>query len=520
MEVHPRLSFYNDVPDGTALVTQTLESTRDLTPLHIPPGPPISSDRYEELRDTFQLLKPVLKAGQEHGGSEPLLPETHRIYEPPYAFHHKHQYYGSDRDAPLRYAGPPKYRSPGTQSTLLVECRYRPFHPYVHVPKINMRAYPHRNQDASTPVDIPTEAERQQLSPVAERNYQKYYAKDSAVGAPKSTSKPPELNISARAANMLANVKKALWLSTYKRDYTGTGSMNPLLLDDYDAKVIGRATGELGKDVELRETFPSRMNQVRPLEGRIARFLQGRPPYVTDHQQQGSAEVQMPPIRCKNDTVPRSYSAGMQSSGDMSLGSLQQSPESKSKAERWIEGFLQYQNQPCADYHEESYQDKKLPWNNFRKITDTWKTERLYQRQLAVPPDPKPIPLKPTDSIYYEDLEPSRLNKRIVWHNPISLSKPSSEDYLWSAKPDDQQDHQHTSDLQDIATSSSFPEWIPNCGVAHPQTKLLDIQDAFTKTDTIKRLRELTKGGIRDLRDHDREGKKHKFQGIDARFFH
>lgn len=27
--------------------------------------------------------------------------------------------------------------------------------------------------------------------------------------------------------------------------------MNPLLLDDYDSKLIGRATGEFGKDVEL-----------------------------------------------------------------------------------------------------------------------------------------------------------------------------------------------------------------------------------------------------------------------------
>lgn len=41
MEVQPVLSYYNDVPDGTALITKTLETTNHLTPLHIPPGPPI-----------------------------------------------------------------------------------------------------------------------------------------------------------------------------------------------------------------------------------------------------------------------------------------------------------------------------------------------------------------------------------------------------------------------------------------------------------------------------------------------
>lgn len=262
------------------------------------------------------------------------------------------------------------------------------------------------------------------------------------------------------------------------------------------------------------------MNQVRPLEGRIARFLQGRPPYVLEPRRQSPADVQMPPLRHSNDSTPRSYSAGMQSSADMSLGPLQQSPETRSKAERWIECLLQHQNQPPAHYQGESDQEKKLPWSNFRKITDTWKNDRLYQRQLVVPPEPEPVPLKPVDSIYYEDLDPSRLNRRIVWHNPISLCKPSSEDYLCFAKSDDQKELQPASDMQDMVTDNTFPEWVPNSGVSRPQVKVIDIQDSFSKSDAIKRLRELTKGGIRDLRDHDREGRKHKFHGIDARFFH
>lgn len=209
----------------------------------------------------------------------------------------------------------------------------------------------------------------------------------------------------------------------------------------------------------------------------------------------------------------------MQNCADLSLGPLQQNPELRSKAEKWVETLLQHKNQP-PEYREERYQEKKLPWNNFRKITDTWKTERLYQRQLAAPPDPAPLNLKPDETIYYEDLDPSRLNRRIVWHNPFSLSKPSTEEYICFPTPDNKQDLQRTSKLQDTETSTSFPEWIPNCGVVKPLNKLFEIQDGFSKNDAVNHLQELGKGGLRDLRDHDREGRRHKIQGINCRVFH
>lgn len=163
-------------------------------------------------------------------------------------------------------------------------------------------------------------------------------------------------------------------------------------------------------------------------------------------------------------------------------------------------------------------QGKKTPHNRFQKITDTWKTEYLYQRQLAVPPEPQPI-LKPAESIYYEDLKPSRLDKYIVWHHPASLSKPASKDLSYE-KHGNLQDLPFAACPEETPTRGEFPEWIPNCKVVRPQTKLLDIQNSFTKTEAIKHLNELAKGGMRDLRDHDREGRRHNFQGINAYFFH
>ncbi|XP_048366438.1 uncharacterized protein C7orf31 homolog [Sphaerodactylus townsendi] len=407
MKVHPRLSYYNDVQDGTTLVTNTLETTNHLTPLHIPPGPPILPDR-----DTVNL----------------------------------------------KYKVPP--RVPGAR---LVESRFHPFHPYVHTSQ---------SENVHT----------------AEFS--------------KSTFKIPELNISARAANMLENVKKALWLSTYKRDFTGTGSMNPLLLDDHDVKTIGRATGELGINVDLRETFPSHTSQVRPLEGRIARLLQNRRPLLSGQQQQESSVVHMPPLQHTPDPVLRGFSEGVLSCGEVLPFPVQQCPNAENGTKRRNENWAQ----------------KREPWDRFRKITDTWKTESLYLRQLAVPPDPDPD-RKPIESIYYEDLKPSRLDKYIVWHHPVMLSKPASADLNYR-KHGNLQDLESTSSVEDTRPRDPLPEWIPNCGVARPQTCLLSIQDFYTKTDTIKRFNDLTRGGIRDLRDHDRKGRRHKFCDFHAFFFH
>ncbi|XP_072859404.2 sperm-associated microtubule inner protein 4 [Pogona vitticeps] len=531
MEVHPGMSFYNNVHDGTALITKTLESTHDLTPLHIPPGPPISPERYEELREHFQLCKPVLKAGQESGGREPMLPESHRNYEPPYRFHHKHHYYGNTQDAPLRLPGMSentdrdmnyaKYKSPGT---LLVEGRYRPFHPYVHC-NTDIRGSSPKNEAAGEPFDInrqtrgwPGEHGAFHVSQFAEGNDWAYNPEVPVAWAPKSTLKPPELDISSRAANMLENVKQALWLSTYKRDFSGRGPLNPLLLDDYDAKLIGRVTGELGKYVELRESFPSGTSQVRPLEGRIARALQGRQRPILDPQQQDSPGVHRPPLHSyREHLVVLKDSEGAKNCGKTSLSSFQHDPNASGLWRRNMY-FLPNHIKLHIDYPKESTEDKKLPCNRFQKITDTWKTENLYQRQLAIPPEPEPT-VKPADPIYYEDLEPSRLNRYIVWHHPVSLSKPGPPDLCFE-KPAEIPDPSLTSHPKAISTLPSFPKWIPNCGVAHPQTKLLDIQDSFSKSDAIKRLNDLRRGGLRDLRDHDREGKRHTFQGTHAHFLH
>nr|XP_060638047.1 sperm-associated microtubule inner protein 4 [Anolis sagrei ordinatus] len=467
-----------------------------------------------------------MKGGQRLARCNVAFPESHRKYEPPYKFSHEHHYNSNAQDGLLRlpdlpensvrYNNDEKYQSSGSG---LVENRYRPLHPYIHC-NVDIKDHPHKNDGAGEPCNITRHTmgwqEQHDSSHFAEEDDQFYDPHDSFTRAPKAAVKPPELDISYRAANLLENVKKALWMSTYKRDYTGTGSMNPLLLDDYDAKVIGRATGELGKYVDLRESFPSATSQVRPLEGRIARALQGKQSHISNSQQKDCSDVHRPSFHYTDDS-PR-CSVEMWNNSKTSPDAFQQDSDVDKRAQKLIEYLLQTPIQPQREYQGEICQIRKFPQNKYQKITDTWKTEKLYQRQIDIPPEPEPT-LKPADPIYYEDLPPSRLNRYIIWHHPVSLSKPGARNQF-VGKQTNKPTPTPVPDLNDIQQSPSFPKWIPNCGVARPQTKLLDIQNSFSKGGAIKYLRELTRGGIRDLRDHDKEGRRHTFQGINSGFFH
>ncbi|XP_070623497.1 sperm-associated microtubule inner protein 4 [Erythrolamprus reginae] len=400
----------------------------------------------------------------------------------------------------LRCANYLKYKAPGAQ---LTESRYRPFHPYIHVNN-DIQVDPNKKEDANEPIyrDAVT-CSRHIIDGIGHQD--EIY---------KSIYQHPELDLPPRAANILENIKKALWVSTYKRDYTGRGSMNPLQLDDYNNKLIGRATGELGKNVDLRESLHSSMSQVRPLEGRLARLLQGK---ISQEEQEHATENYESPPHLREHCNINWHPEGMQNSRKRSLSPLQQDTENK--ASQRHNYLLNNWIRPESACQEENSQDKKLPSNRLQKITDTWKTEKLYRRQLTVPPEPEPL-LKPAESIYYEDLKPPPFNRYIMWHTPAILSKPTPI----STQPKCERcacklDSECPPNIGEIVTSCNpASDWMPNCGMVRPQTKLLDIQDSFSKGEAIKYLNDLTRQGLRDLRDHDRYGRKHKFQGIHAFF--
>lgn len=118
------------------------------------------------------------------------------------------------------------------------------------------------------------------------------------------------------------------------------------------------------------------------------------------------------------------------------------------------------------------------------------------------------------------------MDQHTVWENPVSLNKP--------VLPQDVNSKGRRIELHNLwyqeasqpawrperQRETALPEWIPGYEVLERQTALLELQDSFSKTAALKRFHDSIHGETKDLRDNITEGKKHKFYGFNAFYFH
>ncbi|KFQ69275.1 Uncharacterized protein C7orf31, partial [Phaethon lepturus] len=535
--------------------------------------------RYKEFRESFHSCKLPWRAEREHGRiALPVLPEDHKAKDKsPCTFVKGYQHYGSGVDPwprglsteqycdvtqlkksdmcmndellrkppdslakPLclpfptshpyqthisRYAMFPNFKSPEDRDTGIDASSHQPFHPNIPTKAFDMvvlrktRGNPYRHEAVS----IPSASQKAALHWPGQHTYfqvekgQIYYPNPPKIVAPNPTFKELEHNLSPRTTNMLQNTERALGITTYSRDFTGRGPMNPHILDNYYMKAVGRLTGQLGEDVELRAQdiytnfylmhwdgakyflFQSiktdsklprwqgnneclgcfawetpkpfhYLSQVRPLEGRTARLLQGRRPHESILQEQHSSN------------------------------------------QKWDVSQEQATlSQTC--YQKVHYLDTRPRINKLQKITDTLQTEALCRGQLSERPELESL-LKSACSLSYEDFKPRHLDQRTVWENPVNLNKPglpldakSEESRILLHKLWHQEACQSAWRPKDGPRETALPEWIPTCEAPHRQTALLELQHSFSKTAAQKLFHDFVTGETKDLRDNITEGK-------------
>ena len=61
--------------------------------------------------------------------------------------------------------------------------------------------------------------------------------------------------------------------------------------------------------------------------------------------------------------------------------------------------------------------------------------------------------------------------------------------------------------------------WEPGCGTPRPQTSLLELQNAFSKSEVRRKFHEEFSETNPDLRENIISGKKHEFSGVNAQIF-
>uniref|UniRef100_A0A8C2YBS8 Sperm microtubule inner protein 4 n=1 Tax=Coturnix japonica TaxID=93934 RepID=A0A8C2YBS8_COTJA len=490
MMLHDLLHYHRET-GGNTLLPRNFESNEVLAPLQSPSPPSDFQDRYEEFGESFQCCKLPGGTERERGGIVlPVLPKGHG---PSYMVVRGNYHLGSDvfpwpRLPTKQYYDVTMLKKSDVNSFFLfillpTEINSRPLslpfptsHPYhTHISKYAMFPdfRPIEDQDTGIPckasdvVVLKSTKGKMVLcwlitySGILFRTLLKSH--DSFLMKLKNPSKTVapnsilrEFKLSQRKTNLLRNIERSQRMTTYKLNFTGRGPMNPLNLDDYYMKAVGQLTGVLGTDVELKESFMSSLSQTRPLEGRIARKMQGRRPRESTLQEQ--------------------------------------------------------QAKPPQLSHQKYHLDTGLPISKHQRITDRLQTEAFYQGQFSGRPEIQPFPR--------EDLKQCTIWENPPSKAVLPQDENREEGKIVLQKLWNQEASQPAWRPEDRLRDEAMPECIPGSGVARRPTVLMELQDSFSKTAAHKWFHDSINGERKDLRDNISEGRRHEFYGFNAFYFH
>ncbi|XP_036614643.1 uncharacterized protein C7orf31 homolog [Trichosurus vulpecula] len=361
------------------------------------------------------------------------------------------------------------------------------------------------------------------------KNTQIFYPKPPKLLAPNTTLTTLDPLLSLKEANIRRNLERSHWITSYTHDFTGSGPVNPLELDDFHEKEVATLTGQIGFDPPPQEQSHPAFLPTRPLEGRIARILHGRRPRdsIVIEQRLPLCPECTPSVLCRVHSVVPSHAEMMLVKGSTPTG-----PVARKIQISEIEEMIRDRVMPPSPYafppHCKTKEDmddfyKIYEPNPCPKITDTYRNDALYWRQLSIRPT-FPMCVEPEDFLYYDNMKRSPLDQYIVWRNPIGLSKPSILPELAEQKPPFSPCHRFINKSQEypqIPDSGSQEEKDPhpNVRVARPQTCLLELQDSFSKTDARRRFQESVTEHQKDLRDNEHLGMRHNFYNYNAYYF-
>ncbi|KAM4689037.1 sperm-associated microtubule inner protein 4 [Discoglossus pictus] len=568
MAVQYDLSHYYRQREGAIDLSPTLQSSELWTPQQLPLRLTVSPQRYQE----YRLSTPVssrLPWGREreYGGIGPVsLPDDHRPKaEPPpvEAKGHKHFGYGGDpwpRGLPIeqyydittlkksavrvndelcpkppaasinekqiyvafpaehpyhshisKFAVFPSFRPPeeSTRSGPPLHPQ-TPARPHSAIILKKTKGNPYRHEVIYTP----SESHKEALTwpgqqgyfhyPKCQENDQTYYPMPPKTMAPNTKYTSPE-----ETANLQRFLEKSQWLTTYKRSFTDRGEMNPLQLDDFQEKVICKNRGPEDVNTEMKQTFLSTILEARPLEGRIARLRDGR---RSLYSREGVLDNAPESQSAKHNIMPL-LSAVENGTDKPTFSMVPDMPNVDTLA-------MEEKEYKCSSTER---RQNKQPM--FCKITDTEQSDALYKRQLT----PLPCPFPETDqkcnnSVFYEDLPPSRKEQYIVFENPYGLSKPwlqndSDQKQASILKGQESQGVWSHCDKQNLfIRSAPGADQYPHNPLAG--ASLLELQASFSKSDANKVFHQQFPEKTKDLRENHYSGKKHQFYGLHSFYFH
>nr|XP_055068010.1 uncharacterized protein C7orf31 isoform X1 [Misgurnus anguillicaudatus] len=294
-----------------------------------------------------------------------------------------------------------------------------------------------------------------------------------------ATRRNRNITLSERSANMLRNLEKAHWLTSYQLHYTGTGPTNPIKLDDFNEKTIAMLTGEMNPlTTQLMERSVPTFIPSRPLEGRKTRDYQYRHALESTY-----APSQFPPARsCSPDlglTPPHKFTP---------LG---------------VE--VRKQN---ITVHKSAQGKDHVPHN---LVSDACKTEQVTESNQSYE-DARSGPVSGSTPGHCEICKKGMCLCRTELH--------VRERHQTTKSQIEKENEYLSKNLRPRSFKEAGKKSLHNWSDLQPRCTLLELQDSFSKSEAHRRLHETTKGSKTDLRDNHHAGRKHTFCGFNSYYFH
>uniref|UniRef100_A0A3B4BS70 Uncharacterized protein n=1 Tax=Pygocentrus nattereri TaxID=42514 RepID=A0A3B4BS70_PYGNA len=341
---------------------------------------------------------------------------------------------------------------------------------------------------------------------------QVFYPKAPKTLCPNMTLRDWKTTLSDRTANMLSNLEKVQWLTSYQLHYTGTGPSNPIKLDDFNEKTIGFITGEINPYIRER-SYPTFLPS-RPLEGRKARILQNSRPLESRY------------------TSP-SLSSPTESPG-WGLVSTQTLGAPEAFAEKIPNQSRHYASGKSEVFKPNEDNESGQPRHTERFNSAVYACELCWERncecrvKLSEPGSTEPQPTIKTEKTKLEpffrqnifqpalqdkehqagpgNLSNSKVLKHMAGRNPFELSK-------FAPSIVDKRDGL-------VALEQPLKHRDVENGLFGSRSALLELQDSFSQSEAHRHFHETLQSTSMDLRDNHHSGRKHSFYGFNSYYFH
>uniref|UniRef100_UPI0037E76A9B sperm-associated microtubule inner protein 4 n=1 Tax=Semicossyphus pulcher TaxID=241346 RepID=UPI0037E76A9B len=358
-----------------------------------------------------------------------------------------------------------------------------------------------------------------------------------------------DLTLSERTSNMLKNLERTHWLTSYQMQYTGSGPANPLKIDDFRDKARG-LTGLNSRTAPLRErSFPVFVPS-KPIKGCRGRqeSSAGRStcspsaadelpnPSPSPNQDTASATINQPrpqETAAKHNEAPdpnhRGQSQSKYSPGSTEAPSAEPSQEvlHKQQPERKSSAYEGRQRQTCRVQFDESPIQVSVSQSceeaNAARIADAERPLHLHSRPLPH----GEMEVNREKSLCVKDEPRSRRNLKVrdfsgLGHSADLIDPAGIEsEFLQRAS-------EKLEKGREMPRSTFNPCILPRPpvlpGIPHEGRKgalsLLDLQDSFSKTAAHQDFNSSITRAAVNLRDNVVTGKKHDFYGINCFYLH